>query len=229
MKRILVAALVCFSMGSRPTSAREFDAETGLVHMGARDYDPSTGRFLQEDPIVGAPAVPQSLNRYSYVMNRPINMVDPLGLWGVGVTGGGGGALGFGPGIGYQIGSGVGIFGGNGSLGLGSYTYKGDYAESSYSTVEDRDFVLGASGGVGSGFFLTNATSAHQLLGPFDTWTLDTPIGSLQLAKSLSTWGRSWTTEGGIIGSWTWSPWARGISLSRFKVNTDWAGRCQFK
>lgn len=75
MKRFLVAALVCVSMGAQPTSAREFDAETGLIHMRARDYDPSTGRFLQEDPIMQTGESP-----FTYARNNPLIFTDPLGL-----------------------------------------------------------------------------------------------------------------------------------------------------
>jgi hypothetical protein len=45
----------------------------------ARVYDPTLGRFLQADPIVQDPEDPQTLNRYSYVRNNPLNLVDPLG------------------------------------------------------------------------------------------------------------------------------------------------------
>jgi RHS repeat-associated protein len=58
-------------------TAREFDAETGLYSYRARVYDPSGGRFLQEDPIgflAGA-------NFYAYVGNNPINRIDPSGLF----------------------------------------------------------------------------------------------------------------------------------------------------
>ncbi len=78
MKRFLAAALVCLAMGSRPVCAREFDAETGLIHMGFRDYDPETGRFLQEDPIDFAGG---DVNLYVYVHNNPVRYVDPLGLY----------------------------------------------------------------------------------------------------------------------------------------------------
>ena len=33
-------------------TGREFDAERGLYHYRARAYDPTTGRFLQKDPIL---------------------------------------------------------------------------------------------------------------------------------------------------------------------------------
>lgn len=43
----------------------------------------SLGRFFQPDPYAGSIDVtnPQSLNRYSYVMNDPIGKTDPLGLY----------------------------------------------------------------------------------------------------------------------------------------------------
>lgn len=48
-----------------------------------RKYDPSAGRWLSPDPS-GWDAVnlsaPQSLNRYSYVLNNPTSLLDPTGL-----------------------------------------------------------------------------------------------------------------------------------------------------
>jgi RHS repeat-associated protein len=38
------------------------------------------GRFNAPDPLAGSLAVPQSLNRYAYVLNDVVNSVDPLGL-----------------------------------------------------------------------------------------------------------------------------------------------------
>lgn len=55
------------------------DAANGLVLFPARAYDPELGRFLQADPFVQDPGDPQTLNRYSYVRNNPINLVDPTG------------------------------------------------------------------------------------------------------------------------------------------------------
>ena len=50
-----------------------------LVHMNGRVYDPNIGRFISADPFVQAPLMSQSLNRYSYVMNNPLSLVDPSG------------------------------------------------------------------------------------------------------------------------------------------------------
>jgi RHS repeat-associated protein len=51
----------------------------GLVTMGVREYLPSLGRWLSADTIVPGLGNPQTLNRYSYVNNRPLNLVDPTG------------------------------------------------------------------------------------------------------------------------------------------------------
>jgi RHS repeat-associated protein len=51
-----------------------------LVHMNGRMYDPILGRFISADPFVQAPYDAQSLNRYSYVRNNPLTLVDPSGF-----------------------------------------------------------------------------------------------------------------------------------------------------
>jgi RHS repeat-associated protein len=57
----------------------EVDAETGLVYMAARYYDPSIGRFLSADSLVPNMAEPQALNRYAYAYNNPLVYMDPSG------------------------------------------------------------------------------------------------------------------------------------------------------
>jgi RHS repeat-associated protein len=56
-----------------------YDGKTGLVDMNARLYDPTVGRFMTEDTYPGELNQTQSLNRYSYVMNNPVNNWDPTG------------------------------------------------------------------------------------------------------------------------------------------------------
>ncbi|MGH9892261.1 MAG: RHS repeat-associated core domain-containing protein, partial [bacterium] len=52
------------------------DEHTGLVRFGARDYDPTTGRWTAKDPIGFASG---DANTYAYVSNQPITLSDPTG------------------------------------------------------------------------------------------------------------------------------------------------------
>lgn len=52
---------------------------TGLTHLGAREYDPATGRFISVDPLLDTND-PQQLNAYAYAGNNPTTMADPDGL-----------------------------------------------------------------------------------------------------------------------------------------------------
>ncbi|MFI0719143.1 RHS repeat domain-containing protein [Streptomyces sp. NPDC021224] len=56
------------------------DPGTGLTHLGARDYDPVTGRFISVDPELDS-SDPQSLNGYAYAGNDPVSQSDPTGLY----------------------------------------------------------------------------------------------------------------------------------------------------
>ncbi|HXE91368.1 MAG TPA: RHS repeat-associated core domain-containing protein [Terriglobales bacterium] len=58
-------------------TAREFDTETGLYFYRARYYDPSSSRFISEDPI----GFKAGINYYRYVRNNPANFTDPKGLY----------------------------------------------------------------------------------------------------------------------------------------------------
>ncbi len=55
------------------------DAQNGLVHMRARDYVPSHGRFISRDPFAGLLTDPMSLHRYQYAHQNPISNTDPTG------------------------------------------------------------------------------------------------------------------------------------------------------
>jgi RHS repeat-associated protein len=62
-------------------TGQEYDPEIGLYNYKARLYAAGIGRFISADPIVSDPLDPQSLNRYSYVINNPLKYVDPSGYW----------------------------------------------------------------------------------------------------------------------------------------------------
>jgi RHS repeat-associated protein len=59
------------------------DAESGLVYMGARHYDPLIGRFLSIDPAPFTEGNPHSFNRYAYANNNPVKFVDPDGKFAI--------------------------------------------------------------------------------------------------------------------------------------------------
>jgi RHS repeat-associated protein len=54
--------------------------DSGLIHMNGRLYDPELGRMLSPDPFVQIPEFSQNFNRYSYVLNNPLNLTDPSGF-----------------------------------------------------------------------------------------------------------------------------------------------------
>jgi RHS repeat-associated protein len=54
------------------------DTDTGLYDMRARDYDPTTGRFTQRDPVVTPVGVPV-VSPYVFVADRPTVLADPTG------------------------------------------------------------------------------------------------------------------------------------------------------
>jgi RHS repeat-associated protein len=57
----------------------ERNGESGNDYAMARYYVSRLGRFASRDPQVGTTSDPQSLNRYAYVENNPVNLVDPFG------------------------------------------------------------------------------------------------------------------------------------------------------
>jgi RHS repeat-associated protein len=54
-----------------------YDRDTGLVHFGARDYDPQTGRWTSKDPVGFAGG---DANVYAYCAGDPVNRIDRSGL-----------------------------------------------------------------------------------------------------------------------------------------------------
>ena len=59
------------------------DMFAGLFDTPNREYQPNQGRWLSPDPAgiaVVSPINPQSWNRYAYVGNNPLSLIDPDGL-----------------------------------------------------------------------------------------------------------------------------------------------------
>ena len=74
------------STALKTTNTREFtgherDKETGLDYMLARYYDSSLGRFMAVDPLASSAKLmnPQTWNRFTYVVNNPLVLIDPTG------------------------------------------------------------------------------------------------------------------------------------------------------
>jgi RHS repeat-associated protein len=126
------------------TSQRLDSSTGGLMYYGARYYLPSLRRFISADTIVPGAGNPQNLNRYAYVLNNPINLIDPTGhrvptdeedeRWGMGGSHSSGGS-----------GGSSGSSGGNAAQGIGNAT-GGDYQDHWNAHNEDR----GGSRGSGS-------------------------------------------------------------------------------
>jgi len=62
-------------------TSKERDAETGLDFFGARYMSSAQGRFTSPDDFLKDSDVrdPQSWNKYAYVRNNPLKLVDPKG------------------------------------------------------------------------------------------------------------------------------------------------------
>jgi RHS repeat-associated protein len=52
----------------------------GLNHMKGRVQDAMLGRLISPDSYVPDPTNAQSYNRYSYVNNNPLTLIDPSGF-----------------------------------------------------------------------------------------------------------------------------------------------------
>ena len=61
-------------------TGKERDTESGLDNFEARYLGSSLGRFMSPDPMGGHKEDPQTLNKYAYVRNNPLNLTDPTGL-----------------------------------------------------------------------------------------------------------------------------------------------------
>lgn len=60
-------------------TGQELDSESDIHYYGGRYYDQALGRFISPDPFVQDADNPQSLARYSYVLNMPQSYIDPSG------------------------------------------------------------------------------------------------------------------------------------------------------
>ena len=62
------------------------DADSSMIYMQARYYDPDVARFISPDPLDLAAGSGFTFNRFSYVSNNPTSLVDPTGLFAEGMS-----------------------------------------------------------------------------------------------------------------------------------------------
>ena len=60
-------------------AGEEQDTDTEQLFLRARTYNPGTGRFLQQDDVLGTANQLRTLHRYTYSFNNPVNYTDPRG------------------------------------------------------------------------------------------------------------------------------------------------------
>jgi RHS repeat-associated protein len=179
----------------------ERDEATGLDHTWFRKYESYAGRWTSPDPLAGSITNPQTINRYTYVDNDPLNAVDPTGLMpqmcGVEFSfqdcGGGAGFWGGGRGFGGQVAEFDRQFGGlppNIISGLQTHNERLNNAVNGlgYRTneeIRDQDFTIGwwvdEEGNIHTEFIINveiviEADPAWTwLMGAKDSWPPDWP------------------------------------------------------
>lgn len=61
-------------------TGQEYDPESDLYYYNARYYNPSLGRFISRDPMLGSQNDTLGYNEYAYARNNPLKYVDPSGM-----------------------------------------------------------------------------------------------------------------------------------------------------
>jgi len=161
------------------------DQDTGLVRFGYRDYDPEIRRWTAKDPILFAGG---DTDLYGYVLNDPINFVDPLGLFnqkafvrGLALTGSG--LVGVIAGAGMSS-SGVGAILGVPTLFAGIGTFSGGIIQTIVAAIEEpcEDHSIPPGSLTGA---VTLAATGDMNRAYINDALVDTGLGALSLTASL--------------------------------------------
>lgn len=135
---------------------RELDAETGFYYVRARYYDPSIGRFMQEDPNPGVMSSPLSMvNKYIYAHNSPTRFKDPRGrdIWD-------------------EIGKGISVI-----AGAIVAVYTGAFIAASLGLSGIAGAAVGALGGALTGGITTAIGYSYSHSDPYDGFRIGAAIG----------------------------------------------------
>jgi len=63
-------------------AGEQYESIPNTYYLRARYYNPANGRLNRMDPFSGNSQDPQSLHKYLYVHNNPVNGIDPTGQFG---------------------------------------------------------------------------------------------------------------------------------------------------
>jgi RHS repeat-associated protein len=170
----------------------------GLSLNGARNYDPTLGRYTQPDPL----GIDAGANPYAYVDGDPLNLTDPSGLATLQLGGAGSVNIPLGP-IGISIPLGVGIAVDTGGH-VGVYGYWGGGVQ------------IGAEAEAGLSIQVSNAQTICDLGGPFANFSGHAGLGFGGSADFFS--GSS--QHGPVYGGGVTLGAAAGASLSAAVTNT---------
>jgi RHS repeat-associated protein len=156
-------------------------------------YRNASGRaeWLSRDPIgEGSDAT-----LYSYVDNNPMDLRDPLGLWGVigggtasadaGAYAAGAGSTGS-AGVGGFYNSETGGFSTGAFASGGAFANWGSHGVSAPSSPNNNNWSAGAFGGGGAMVGITNANCVQDLSGPFKTYSFNIGWGLKALGIQFS-------------------------------------------
>ena len=80
LQRREIISILAPSAKDKNRTGKPYSSSTGLYYYFQRWYDPSIGRFISQDDIVGFRSDPQSFNRYLYARDTPMTLTDPSGM-----------------------------------------------------------------------------------------------------------------------------------------------------